>query len=312
MTKPGDLLTDLCRAAENELVLVAPFIKVRTLEKLLAVVRPEVQVKCVTRWRLDEIASGVSDLDVWVALRDRPNASMWLRSDLHAKFYKAENVYLIGSANLTDAALGWSRQPNLELLIHSSAQELLSVFEEELFAGSSRVNESIYKQMCNALENFVAHHIVKPPTAMQPTLEYPTGEASASIASWLPTLRLPEKLYIAYLGKIDELTTASRTAALTDLSVLDVPSGLSKEAFEAYVGAQLLQMPIIRQIDEFVAEPQRFGAVTAFLKQLPCRDNLDFSANTAWQTLMRWFLQFLPARYSVSTPNVTEVISRRL
>ncbi len=310
MTKPGDLLTDLCRAAENELVLVAPFIKARTLEKLLAVVRPEVQVKCVTRWRLDEIASGVSDLAVWVALRDRSNTSMWLRADLHAKFYRTENACLIGSANLTDAALGWSRQPNLELLIHSSAQELLSVFEEELFAGSSRVDESIYKQMCNALENFVAHQVVKPPTAMQSAVEYPTGEALASIASWLPILRLPEKLYIAYLGKFDELTTASRTAALTDLSVLDVPFGLSKEAFESYVGAQLLQMPIVRQVDEFVAEPQRFGAVTAFLNQLPCRTNLDFSSNTGWQTLMRWLVYFLPNRYVVSSPRHSELIVR--
>lgn len=310
MTKPGDLLRDLCRAAENELVLVAPFIKVRTLEKLLAVVSPEVQVKCVTRWRLDEIAAGVSDLDVWVALRDRPNTSMWLRADLHAKFYRAEKACLIGSANLTDAALGWSRQPNLELLINSPTQEPLRVFEEELFAGSSRVDESIYQQTCSALEHFVAHQVAKPPTDVQLAVEHPTEEAIASLTSWLPKLRLPEKLYIAYLGKIDELTTASRTAALTDLSILDVPFGLSKEAFEFYVGAQLLQMPIIRQIDEFVVQPQRFGAVVDFIKTLACAENVEVSVKEAWQTLIRWLLYFLPNRYKLIASHHSEILIR--
>jgi hypothetical protein len=94
--------------------------------------------------------------------------------------------------------------------------------------------------------------------------------------------------------------------------VLDVPLGLSKEAFEAYVGAQLLQMPIIRQVDEFVGEPQRFGAVTAFLKQQLIGNSPDFSANSAWQTLMRWLMYFLPTRYYRSVPNHSEVFSRKL
>jgi len=310
MISPGDLLTDLCRAAENELVLAAPFIKVRTLEKLLAVVSSEVQIKCVTRWRLDEIASGVSDLDVWLVVRDRPNTSMWLRSDLHAKFYRADSACLIGSANLTHAALGWSSRPNLELLINSSAQKSLREFEDGLFAGSSRVDETIYKHMSSALEHFVVYRVPELPIDEQSEAERPLGETGRSVVSWTPSLRHPEKLYIAYLGKLDELTTASRAAALNDLSVLDIPLELSREEFESYIGVQLLQMPIIRRVDEFVIEPQRFGAVTNFLSQLPCRDNVDFSANTAWQTLMRWFAYFLPDRYTVSTPRHSEIIVR--
>jgi hypothetical protein len=308
--RPGDLLVDLCRAAENELVLAAPFIKVRTLEKLLAVVSSEVQVKCVTRWRLDEIASGVSDLDVWLVVRDRPNTSMWLRSDLHAKFYRSDSACLIGSANLTHAALGWSSRPNLELLINSPIQVPLREFEDDLFAGSSRVDESIYKQMCSALEHFVVHRVLDLPIEGQLEAERLLGEIGLSVVSWIPSLRHPEKLYIAYLGKLDELTTASRAAALNDLSVLDIPLGLSREGFESYVGVQLLQMPIIRRVDNFLVEPQRFGAVTALLNQLPCRDNVEFSANTAWQTLMRWLLFFMPTRYQHSVPNHSELFKR--
>jgi hypothetical protein len=264
----------------------------------------------VTRWRLDEIASGVSDLDVWLVVRDRPNTSMWLRSDLHAKFYRSDSACLIGSANLTHAALGWSSRPNLELLINSPIQVPLREFEDDLFAGSSRVDESIYKQMCSALEHFVVHRVLDLPIEGQLEAERLLGEIGLSVVSWIPSLRHPEKLYIAYLGKLDELTTASRAAALNDLSVLDIPLGLSREGFESYVGVQLLQMPIIRRVDNFLVEPQRFGAVTALLNQLPCRDNVEFSANTAWQTLMRWLLFFMPTRYQHSVPNHSELFKR--
>ena len=234
MDKPGDQLTDLCRGAENQLVLVAPFVKVGTLERLLNSVANDVTVKCVTRWRLDEIASGVSDLEVWPVLRDRPNSSLWLRSDLHAKFYRADSSCLIGSANLTNAALGWSKHANFELLMASIAEQpILWEFEQNLFAGSIRVDDALYKHMCVALEQFILVH--RFPTT-QPSDETETAdehqESQVSVLTWLPTLRHPEKLYVAYLGKYHDLTITSRKVALGDLSTLDIPKGLSKEAFE--------------------------------------------------------------------------------
>ena len=37
-------------------------------------------------------------------------SSLSLIPSLHAKFYRADDRYAIGSANLTNAALGWSAQ----------------------------------------------------------------------------------------------------------------------------------------------------------------------------------------------------------
>lgn len=313
MNHPGTQLRNLCRGAKNQVILVAPFIKVHALEQILYEVPAHVQVDCVTRWRPDEIASGVSDLEVWLFLRERPTTKLWLRSDLHAKFYRADTTCLIGSANLTYAALGWASQSNLELLVGlSSTEGGLIEFEQDLFSGCVTVDDSIYTYVRNSVEQFVASQTLannNPLPAENIEINEPSKDASKY--AWLPTLRHPDSLYKAYLGKLSELTSTSRYAALEDLSALQIPTGLSLNLFRSYVGALLLQKPLIRQVDEFVIDPQRFGAVTEFLKRSRYGKFPELNPDEAWQTLMRWLLYFLPERYSVSTPHHSEIFVRK-
>jgi len=306
----GDQLEQLCRSTTQTLWLVAPFIKQVTLKRLLEHVAPEVTIHCVTRWRLDEIVAGVSDLDVWLLIRERPNSTLWLRSDLHAKYYRGDHQALVGSANLTNTALGWSPRPNLELLISS---ELLPEFEQELLTGSVMVDNSIYEQVRHMVEAL-------PPQTMPKMDSMQFTPASSEhddmlvmpIEAWLPMLRRPENLYTAYIGEWDKLGTGSRIAAISDLQALDIPMGLDREQFEAYVGVQLLQKPIVRQVDQFVETSQRFGAVRDFLKTLPCSAQEGFDGNMAWQSLMRWLLYFLNDRFDMATPSHSEIFYRKL
>lgn len=306
----GDYLEQLCRSTTQTLWLVAPFIKEATLKRLLELVAPEVKITCVTRWRPDEIVAGVSDLDVWLLIRECPNSNLWLRSDLHAKYYRGDQQVLIGSANLTNTALGWSPRPNLELLIYA---ELLPEFERELLVGSVMVDNSIYEQIKQMVEALPPQTISKLDTTqfISESLE-DDALPTMPIEAWLPMLRRPESLYTAYIGEWNKLGTGSRMAAISDLQALDIPSDLNREQFETYVGVQLLQKPIVRQVDQFVETPQRFGAVRSFLKTLPCASQQDFDADIAWQTLMRWLLHFMSTRYLVNTPNYSEVIYRRI
>lgn len=306
----GDYLEQLCRSTTQILWLVAPFIKQATLKRLLDQVAPEARVNCVTRWRPDEIVAGVSDLEVWLFIRERPNSTLWLRSDLHAKYYRGDQRVLIGSANLTNTALGWSRSPNLELLIDAKP---LQEFERELLVGSVEVDNSIYEQIRQMVE------VLPPPPISRPVMTELVPESldeddlpTMPTEAWLPTLRRPENLYVAYIGEWDKLGTGSRIAAISDLRALDIPAGLNREQFEAYVSIQLLQKPMVRQVDQFVETPQRFGAVRDFLKTLPCARQLDFEADIAWQTLMRWLLYFLPSRYDLSVPRHSEIFHRKI
>ncbi len=312
MTFPGTQLEELCSQARNEVVLVAPFIKVTALARLLLKIPARVKLDCVTRWRPEEILAGVSDLEVWTVLEERPYATLWLRPDLHAKFYRADNDCLVGSANITSTALGWVNQINLELLVPMPAVNTQLVdFEKGLFAGSVQVNRSTFEQMQQTVQTLKEYYLEVRPSEILPESNLEdSSQQMISCDAWVPTLRNPEDLYLAYCGRSEELSTISRQAALQDLKSLPLTSNLSKSSFQVYVGSLLLQKPIIHRLDLLLEIPQRFGAVTDFLSSLPCHQIPGFDADRAWQTLMRWLRYFLPNRYTLSVPNHSEVFGK--
>jgi hypothetical protein len=305
----GEILHQLCKSATEDLWLVAPFIKVSTLERLLEGVSPNVRLYCVTRWRPEEIAVGVSDLDVWLLLKKRANSQLWLRHDLHAKYYRADDHCLMGSANITGAALGWSSQSNLELLLDVPlSHPALDGFELRLLGHCILVDNAIYEQtkaivaLLEPEAQKIIHSVDEPNLIQGLVVER---------ESWIPSLRNPEQLYIAYLEKQDKLSSGVYETVLTDLLVLNIPPGLSKSIFEAYLGYVLLQMPIVEKVNAFVFQPRRFGEVSAYLKTLPCSKALDFDAKYAWQTLMRWLLYFLPQKYESFTIRYSEIFVQK-
>ena len=102
-------------AATHHLTLVAPFIKRNALASLLAQ-SAGVPLTVYTRWSVAEIAAGVSDLSVFDFLAERGESRLLLHSRLHAKLLLVDDrEAAFGSANITDAALGFAGQPNAEL-----------------------------------------------------------------------------------------------------------------------------------------------------------------------------------------------------
>lgn len=303
----GTTLEKICNTAQIEILLVAPFIKAPVLQQILTFIKPEITIKCVTRWLPEEIITGVSDLEVWSIIQCYPYASLWLRNDLHAKYYRADDQCLIGSANLTAKALGWSNQPNLELLVQLPAnQPSLQQFEQELWKNCLQVNAQLYEQYLKVIsqlqnQNLSINDLILP---LKSDLDIAINDL------WLPTSRNPEELYLAYSGKIDKLTNIAYEMAINDLDFLSIYPHLNKTTFNDYVGILLLQKPITQQIDSFVKTPQRFGAVRDFLASLPCAKLPNFNPERSWQTLMRWLLYFLPSRYALSVPNYSEVFYR--
>ncbi len=309
----GTELSDLCAEANQEVLLVAPFIKASALERLLDLISPDVSLKCITRWFPEEIVAGVSDLEVWNLIQNRVNSSLWLRPNLHAKYYRADNRCLVGSANLTGKALGWSDCPNLELLVTLSADEpTVKTFEAELLKACTSVTEDLFEQMSLTVQLLAeqAPNAIATLSRVEIPENNLVNNNSVNINAWLPTLRNPEDLYLAYCGQTEKLSTASKIAALTDLRSLPIIPNLSQKVFQAYVGTLLLQKPIIQKVDSFVKTPRRFGAVKNLLNSLPCSEINSFNAERAWQTLMRWLLYFLPNRYALSVPNYSEVFYR--
>lgn len=314
MIAPGERVESLCKGAHHEVLLVAPFIKSDIIARLFAAVDLSVSIRCITRWRPDEILSGVSDLEVWDIIKGRGHASLLLRQDLHAKYYRIDNSCLVGSANLTSAGLGWAAASNFELLIPvDEGTDQLAEFEGNLMSGSVPVNDAIYDAMKKCVETLIATGFACESTIMTKQLAEETSFYNRpSIESWIPTLRHPEQLYNIYADKMEHLTKVGIECGQQDLSVFELPKALNKEAFKAAIGALLLQMPVINKVDNFLEKPQRFGAVVDLLRTLPCAKIHEFDAKIAWQTLMRWLICFLPHRYRYGVPKWSEIFERRL
>jgi hypothetical protein len=309
----GNNLERLVAQASCEVFLVAPFIKRDAFARVIAGVKKGVRVTCVTRWRLPEIIAGVSDPDIWEIVRCLDEGVLLVNHSLHAKYYRGDDLCLIGSANLTGAALGWSANPNWELLMApDDVESLRGQFEEELLELSTRVDDSLYRIVAERVR------VAKEQTAtVADSVELGDlylGEAPGGTINdygfWLPQLRHPDALYLAYRGETSVLTNAARAASRVDLNQFVLSAGLDRGTFEAEVAIQLLGKSMVKQVDRFVSQPRRFGEVRQFLKEAAGEKEEVFDPGHAWQTLMRWLLYFLPNRYKMAVPSHSEIFYR--
>ncbi|WP_221307249.1 phospholipase D family protein [Paraburkholderia atlantica] len=307
----GECLKALAQSATAEIVIVAPFIKRATLRQLLADVPPDVALLCVTRWRVDELACGVSDLDVYIDMAERRNARMLLLKDLHAKYFRFDGDVVAGSCNVTGAALGFKDPANVELAVILQKNERTSVFEADLIADGVTATHEMYEAIKRVLKIMPITQAMSiageggrsdpPPLACNAT------GATIGWAHWMPACRSPDSLYDAYAGHLDGLTRATRDAAYQDLAQLAVPSGLTRVQFEAFVGGTILSSPVVARLAEFCSIPRRFGEVRNLLRVIAP----TASATNDWQTIMRWLLHFAPNRFAVHVANYSEIFTAK-
>ncbi len=294
----GGLVAELFERAVEAVLICAPFVKEDPLRRLLDLVDSSVSIQLFTRWRPDEVAAGVSDTSVLPLVEGR-GGSVHLCEPLHAKLFRADGRALVGSANLTGAALGWSANPNLELLVEVPAETPAVVaLEAELVRCSIPATAALAAEV-----ERVAALLPSPRTEV----ETPATPASPS-PSWHPLLREPADLFVAYSKGADQLSSTSSVAARSDLAALEIPSGLAREPFEALVANRLLQLPLVGEVDHLLAEPRRFGEVSKLLGNRLALDHHE--ASHAWQTLMRWLNHFLPERYTHTIPSHSEIMRR--
>ena len=219
MMVEGERLKALLAAARGRIVLCAPFMQARVVETLLSVVADDVMVRIVTRWRAVEVAAGVSDLGVFEVANRRARTELYLLNDLHAKLFVADERCLVGSANLTGSALGWSEFSNVELLVSVPA-------EVEREAATLEVG------------NWIDGSPV-------------TGDNRSR--AWLPRCAAPDRLFDIYQNP-DTVRVAEETRqdGLADLADLRIAPGLSPERFVAAVSGALRRIPSITRILEAV------------------------------------------------------------
>ena len=301
----GSAVRSLVGSVRRSAVIVAPFITDGAFARLLEVCPSEAELLVVTRWRASDVAAGVSDTRIMDRIAER-SGHLLLHPRLHAKIYVADQrCALVGSANVTNAALGFTAEPNREVLVEvqplpTTVFALLRRIEREAVEASAELRSAI---------EAAAAELRASPKAVNGELAVPEGGAGRE---WYPSLRNPERLYALYRTLADA-SADEREAALEDLAEIAVDDGLDEPAFCDAVAKHLVVCPHLVQFDALLATPRRFGELTDWLKgRSHASPALNHRESQRYvQTLIRWLLFFLPERYVLEQPNYSELFGRR-
>ena len=208
-SRPGSVLIRLCADAQR-LVIAAPYIKADALTRVLAEVDPAASLTCITRWNPHDLAVGASDTACRTIVTEH-GGSFRLHPSLHAKYYRIDDTVIIGSANLTSSAMGWSNQPNLEILCRAGDDFDACAFQRELLKEAREISDAEFARW-EAIARISAQ---SNPTATdgQPLLD-----------TWRPATREPRHLELVYQSKEDMIASFDQQrAAQRDIQALLIP-----------------------------------------------------------------------------------------
>ena len=292
MVSDGERIKNLVQGASHSVVLCAPFIKSKVLSTVLGVIPPNVHVQIVTRWSPIEIATGVSDLEVYDLANDRQNTELRLLEELHAKIYIADDQCLVGSANLTAKALGWAEVHNIELMIQSDTSNPSVVFLLRHIKSAELVTLATKNEMEDAVNKIDSFEL--------PKVDEMTDDEDSRRKEWLPRCAAPEKLYEIYNDPATKIVAeGTKKDGSSDLKDLCVGKGLSSGDFSVTIQDSLLIMPAFARIVEKV--PQGItdeSGIDLIAKEIPELDEIDVP--NQWRIVRDWIRVFFGDRFEVA------------
>jgi len=122
------------------------------LEKLADPTRGVVDKRIIVRWRLEDLVTGASDLEVYRIANDCGWA-MYLEQDLHAKVFVLDYTAIVGSANLTNA--GFRRfvsGGNHESAVSMVCDESIENWFNQMFGIAQRLDDVLFEAICEDVE----------------------------------------------------------------------------------------------------------------------------------------------------------------
>lgn len=311
----GDWILQGAKETAEQAILVSPFIKYKSLKRITDSLLDGVKLSIYTRWRIDEVAQGVSDLSIWNLLVNRPNSYLYLIQNLHSKYYRFDDAVYVGSANITDAGMTWSHSSNLETLVNATADNFNYLeFEALLNRKSVEVDQAIFERTSHLVEEFKKKNqdLSTPSVDNILTNGLITSDLITDIQEnfteskvWIPVTRSPDILFDVYSGKCDLVSKDVLVGAYMDLSHMEIPPYLGQSSFSSLVASRLEMEPLIIELDIFLSESRRFGELREFLSNFVVSDS-----TLHWQSLMRWLLYFMPTKYSSHVANYSEIFRK--
>lgn len=288
MRREGDLLLQHVGQADDHVILCAPFVKAGVLRRVLLATPAKVRVSVVTRWIAADVAAGVSDLEALDVVAARSGASLALIDALHAKLYVSDGRVLTGSANLTAKALGWCRDPNVEVLTSAAFDSPSVNAVLELAA--------IARPATKAERDRVAREALRLGAPRSPE----AAEDEDELASvWFPRLGDPRRLFPIYARRgLDRMMASTLEAAEHDLAALGVPVGLAEDQFWPAAARAFARMPAVHRLLERVEADLTDEEAESIIASVALSNGM--AADQQWLVVREWIAHLLADRIEVA------------
>jgi hypothetical protein len=253
---------------EKIVIIIAPFISKSGLESFISELPISIQnFKVITRWRAEDLSSGVSDPEIFPELQ-KLGADLYINDLIHLKvFITSLNRAYVGSSNITLTGLGLAHTSNIEA---GSINRLTRDDWEALFdiINTSRlVDEATYEvaqEYCDMNKK----------KSTPPPLELPPNTNKKFLVSQLPSVDSPELLFKNYSSiKLDVLEKEDELRTIHDLNLFNIPAGLNQDDFYRLLINGFIANPFIKAIVDHIQELESisFGSLTAWLHN-NCQD----------------------------------------
>ena len=289
----GKRIRLLFEHVEDDVTIIAPFIKMDALRSLLNVIPVSSHLRCVTRWIPREVAQGISDVQVFDALAERGNATVSLVDNLHAKMYIAGDRCLVGSANLTLAGLGErGEHSNIEVLVETDIQDLgiLSTLDQIAL-----------------VERIATREIAESARLLAESLSGMVTLKNQRTLPWFPGSRTPEQAFRVYSIPQTGFVSMAERILRRDVALSDIQPGLDDSQFRDAIRELLYTIPIAQKIldsadDTFLTVADAYPGLQGMIGD-------QFSAEDLWQSFVKWMAWFFPEKVMIQER--TELTLRR-
>jgi len=259
----GPALEREMEAKHRPLLMIVPFIQKGALGRLLDAAKDLSKLKVVTRWLPEDVAAGVSDIDIFPLLQKR-GVPLYTNDTIHMKMYLFDsNMCLAGSANCTNRGLGYVDEGNLEAGCFCALQQEDWFQVYSVVSGSTRIGQDLYdayvryrdenRRQRPALPEFV------PPSPMN---------RDFSISA-LPATESPDRLRDLQCGVVRAGNEEEVRKWAHDTSIYHLSGQQSPEDFEGSLKVAFRKHPFISRLVSMLKTEgsMRFGAVNSWIHQ---------------------------------------------
>lgn len=237
-------------------------------------------------------------------MHERPGSTLLVHPHLHAKFFAADDLCLVGSANLTHTALGWRSPSNVELLVElDTPKHGLDGWWAELLANSIVATQDMKFALAKQAELLrLSGNPIDRPEA--------DPEDAQSRPVWAPQCPRCSGLWEVYIGDEDQMPASAMRSAKDDLEVLAIPPGLNEVGFREALTTIFRSSQVVQEIEQLANSGLTDAAAHTLLQSL-C-DISEKESPRRWQLVKGWLSDLYPGEYRIEASQEVLIRGRTL